>query len=257
MFSICSEREPSAPASATVYSSKHVLEAVGAAVERGFETVGLAADCRFELRQVGPSTFDDLRQLELLAAELFDELRNFGTELHERLAEAVAGVQQGMALAREFVDQAANLALVFLVRLLEGADLVVDQHLKFASPPERARDGVVHERHLAPDGLAERRDRLLGHAIRLGEAHRDFRHCRRAQVQLFRAPHQVGQEPEQHDRADEAGERPRGRRDERARSRRCRSDSEMSLAMMAPANPTANAAHKPGSGRSGIGKRLV
>src|SRR5262245_58370661 len=112
-------------------------------------------------------------ELDLLVGELVDELRDVGAESLQRVGHALAGVEKRMALAGKLLDEPADLLLVLLVGALERRDLVVNERLELSGAAQRARDGVVHERHLATYGLAEGGDGLLRHAIGLGEPDRD------------------------------------------------------------------------------------
>ena len=181
-------------------AADHLLQLLGAVAQRRLELAGLVRDRRLELGQVLAGALDDAGKLDLLVRERLDQARHLGAHRAQRLGDAIAGRQQGIALARELLDQRADLALVLLVRPLERGDLVVDQRLELAGAAERPRHRVVHERHLPPHRLAERGNRLLCHPIRFGEPHRDLGHRRRAQFELLGAPGEKCQEPEQRDR---------------------------------------------------------
>ena len=182
---------------------EHDLQVLGAGAERGLEIAGLGADRGLERRQILAGAVDDLGELQLLAGQLLDQLGYLGAELAERAGYLVRGVEQGVALGRQLLDQAADLALVLLVGAFERGDLVVHQRLELAGAAERTTDGIVHERDLAAHRLTERGDGLLRHAVGLGETHRDLGHRARAQPQLLRTPRHQGKAVEQADRTDQ------------------------------------------------------
>ncbi len=176
---------------------QHRLQVSGAIAERGFEAAGLMGERTFQLAEVLAGARDDRGELELLIAELLDQLGNLDAKLFKRGVEMIAGVDEGVTLVGEFVDEAADAALVFFVGEFERADLCVDKRFEFAGPAKGAGDGIIHKGDLAAHGLAERGDGLFRHAVRFGETDGDLGHGGRAHVQLFRAPCQKGQKPEQ------------------------------------------------------------
>ena len=162
--------------------------------------------------QVLAGAFDDLGELDLLVRQLLDQRRNFAAEPHQAFADAVGGVDEGVALAGKLGDEAADLALVLLVGALQHADLVVHHGFQLAGTTERARDGVVHEADLAAHGLAERGGVLLGEPVGLGEADGDLGHGRGPQAQLLGAPGEQRHQPQQRDGHDDGGDGEEGRR---------------------------------------------
>ncbi len=170
-----------------------------------FEPIAALAHGRLESREVVAGPLDDLGELDLLARELVDQLRDIGAERFQGLGDALARPEKRAALAAELLDKAADLALVVLVGALERGHLVVDERLELAGAAERARDGLVHEGDLAAYGLAERGDGLLRHAVGLGEAHGDLGHGGGAQSKLLRAPGEKREEPQDCHRDDDGG----------------------------------------------------
>ena len=125
---------------------------------------------------------------------------NLTADAAQSLAHALAIIGQRLALARKFVDEVPDPVSIFRIGTLQRRDLVMDQRLKLARPAKSAGNGVVHRRDLAPHRLPQRGNRLLGHAVGLGEPDRDLGHRRGHQAQLLRAPDEDCQEPEQRNR---------------------------------------------------------
>ena len=90
--------------------------------------------------------------------------------------------------------------LVLAIGPLERGDLAMHHGFELARPADGAGDGVVHRRDLAPDGLPNRGDRLLGEPVGLGQPDRDLGHGRGHEAKLLRAPDEQRQEPEDDDR---------------------------------------------------------
>ena len=191
---------------------EHGLQLLRAVGEVRLEAAAGGGELVLERDQVLPRPFDDLGELDLLLGEVLDQPRHLAAHLLQGLRDLVGGAHQGLALADEFLDQTFDLVLVLAVGALEGRDLVVDQGLELAGAAERARDGLVHERDLAPHGLAQRGRGLLGGAIGLGEAHGNLGHGRGHELQFLGAPGEQGQEPEQRDRQGDGRRRHHGHR---------------------------------------------
>ena len=135
-------------------------------------------------------------------------------EMHagDGVAHLLGLADQGVALMRERLEQAADADFVVVVGALERGDFVGDQRFELGGARQRALDAVAHRRDLAADGLADGDDGLAGDLFRLGEPHGDARHRLGDQAHLLRAPHHVGQHVEEHDRRQhEAGEADHGR----------------------------------------------
>ncbi len=174
---------------------EQALQLIGAPAHGRFKVVDAGSERRFERGQVVACPLDDLRQLDLLVRQLVDQRGDLPAEPIEALVNAVAGVDEGVALARQLLDERAHLALVLLVGALQKRHLIVHHRLELAGASERARDGVVHEGDLAAHGLAQRGDLLLGDAIGLGEPDGHLGHGRRPEAQLLRAPGEQGEQP--------------------------------------------------------------
>ncbi len=78
---------------------------------------------------------------------------------------------QGVALMRERLEQAADADFVVVVGALERRHFVGDERFKLGGARERALDAVAHGRDLAADRLADRHDGIAGDLFRLGKLH--------------------------------------------------------------------------------------
>ena len=112
------------------------------------------------------------------------------------VADLLALADQGVALVREGLEQAADADFVVVIGALERGHLVGDQSFELGGARERALDAVAHRGDLAADRLADGDDRLARDLFRLGEPHGDAGHRLGDQAQLLRAPDHVGE----HDR---------------------------------------------------------
>ena len=122
------------------------------------------------------STLDDARKLDLLRGELVDQAGHFATQTAQRLRHPIAGGNERVSLAGQLLDQRTDPALVVLVRALECRYFVVHERFELTGAAERATDGVVHERDLASNGLTQRCDRLLRHAVGFRKTYRNLGH---------------------------------------------------------------------------------
>ena len=139
-----------------------------------------------------------------------DVARDLGANSLQRLADPLAVIGKRLALGGQLADQSPDPEFVLAVGPLERGDLAVHHGLELARPANGARDGVIHRRDLAPDGLSHRSDRLLRQLVGLGEPHRDLGHGRGHEAKFLGAPDQQREEPEDDDRnedGDGGGER--------------------------------------------------
>ena len=129
----------------------------------------------------------------------------------QRIADARAVIGKRLALGGELADESPDAKLVLAIGPLERRHLAVHHGFELARPPDGARDGIVHGRDLAADGLADRGDRLLGKLVGLGEPDGDLGHGRSHEAELLSAPYEQGEEPENGD-GNENGDGCRERR---------------------------------------------
>ena len=190
---------------------EHRMHFFGALTESRFQAIRAAPDRALQGGEVLSRALDDGRELDLLVRQTIDELRNFCAERAQRVRHPFGGPKKRAALSRQLLDKTADLALVLFIGTLQRRHLVMHQRFEFAGAAERARDGIVHERHLPTNRLSERCHGLLGHAVGFRQPDGDFRHGRRAQPQFFRAPRQKRQEPHHRDRDDQRGEEKKSR----------------------------------------------
>ncbi len=126
-------------------------------------------------------------------------------------ADLLGLADQVVALMRDVLEQGADAHFVVGIGTLERRDLVGDQRFELTGARNRALDAVAHRSDLAADGLADGDHGIRGRAFRLREADRDLRHRLRDLAHLLAAPHEAGEEIEQHDRReehrDQAGDR--------------------------------------------------
>jgi hypothetical protein len=134
---------------------EQALQLIGASADRGLQVVHAGCKRSFERRQVVAGALDHVCELDLLIRQLVDQRWDLTAEPLQALVDAVAGVDEGVAFARELLDETAHLALVLLVGAFEQRHLVVHHRLELTRASERARDGVVHEGDLAAHGLPE------------------------------------------------------------------------------------------------------
>ena len=128
---------------------------------------------------------------------------------------------QGVALMRESLEQAADADFVVVVGALERGHLVGDQSLELGGARKRALDAVAHRGDLAADGLADGDDRFAGDLFGLRKLHGDARHRLRDDAQLLGAPHHVRHQVEEdHRREQERREPDDGRNAGRALTQR-------------------------------------
>ena len=139
-----------------------------------------------------------------------DVARDLGPNPLQRFAHSLAVIGERLALGDEFADKGPDAVLILAVGPLERSHFAMHHGLEFACPADGAGDGVVHRRHLTPDGLSHRSDGLLRKPVRLGEPHRDLGHGRGHKAQFLGTPNEKGEEPEDDDRyedGDGGGER--------------------------------------------------
>ncbi len=145
------------------------------------------------------------------AAGIGDIASNLRADAPQRFTDPLTVVRQRIPFGRQLVDQVPDTKLVFAVRALERGDLVVHHCFEFGSPADGTRDGVVHRRDLAANGLSDGGHRLLGQLVGLGESNSHFGHGGCHQAQLLGAPNQQSEEPENDDRNDDRGRGRKGR----------------------------------------------
>ena len=83
---------------------------------------------------------------------------------------------QRIALIAELLKEPAYAHFVVAICALERGDLALHQGFEFAGARQRSFNAVAHGRDFASDRLPDGYDRILRHAFRLGEPHRDPRH---------------------------------------------------------------------------------
>ena len=152
------------------------LEQVAAALaERADHGVAGAAEReRDVLALLGQRLRDLLRAvvdaLGDVVADRGDVVRQIEMHAGDGVAHLLGLADQGVALMRERLEQAADADFVVVVGALERGHFVGDQRLELGGARERALDAVAHGGDLAADGLADGDDRTRGRPLRARQA---------------------------------------------------------------------------------------
>ena len=191
---------------------EHGLQFLRAHTDRVRQMRGAGIDRRLERDHIAPGFLDKAGEPNLLLVQPLHENGDLVAHFLQREIDPVAGAEQGVALAGKLLQQRADANFVLAVRALEIGNLALHHRFEFSGAAQRPADGLVHVVDLPPDGLANRGDLLLGHAIGLSETDRDLGHRRGHQFQFLRPPGKQRQQPEQRDGdQDRGGEGDRGR----------------------------------------------
>jgi hypothetical protein len=121
----------------------------------------------------------------------------------DRGAHALGMGDDGIALAAEAVDQAADAAFIVAIGALQLVDLGVDQRLQLDRARQSALDAFAHGLHLAAHRLADHHHPVGRQMLRLGQPHGHFGHGLRGDAHLLRAADHDGEAEEQQNRHDE------------------------------------------------------
>ena len=182
------------------------LEHVAAALaERADHGIAGAAERHGDvLALLGERRRDPIRAFVELRRDLVADVGNIVRQVEMHAGDGVADLlglaDQGVALMRQRLEQAADADLVVVVGTLKRRDLVGDQGFEFGRARKRAFDAVAHRRDLAADRLADRDHGIAGDLLRLGKPHGDVRHRLGDQAHLLGAPHQERHQIEEYDR---------------------------------------------------------
>ncbi len=134
-----------------------------------------------------------------------DVARDLCADALQRFAHSLAVIGKCLALGGQFVDEVPHADFVLAIGALKRGNLAVHHGFELACPADGARDGVVHRRDLASDGLSDRSNRLLGEPVGLSQPDGDLGHGRGHEAQFLGAPHEQREEPEDGD-GDEDGD---------------------------------------------------
>ncbi len=110
---------------------------------------------------------------------------------------------QRFALVGQFAEQIADAHFVVVVGALERGDFIVHQCFQLGGARQRPLDAVAHGGDLAPDGLADRNDRLVRGGLRLRQPHRHLSHRFRDQSQILRTAENVRENEEENGRQED------------------------------------------------------
>ena len=189
----------------------------GAAIEQLFE---FAAGLRGTLLQGGGADFHELGECLARGRDAGGDFLAGRRQLFLELlvgagdggADALGVADDRIALAAEFLDQAAHAHFVVGIAALERIDLGMDQGLQFGSASYRALDALVHGRDFAADGLADGQDAVAGNVFRFGKAERDLGHRPGGGAHFAGAGHHDREREEDQDRNYNADQEADGRR---------------------------------------------
>ena len=129
------------------------------------------------LALLGERRGDAVRAFVELRRDLVADVGNVVGQIEMHAGDGVADLlglaDQGVALMRQRLEQAADADLVVVVGALQRRDLVGDQRFELGGARERPLDAVAHRRDLAADRLADGDHGIARDLFRLGEPHRD------------------------------------------------------------------------------------
>ena len=146
-------------------------------------------------------------------ADRGDVVGKIKVDAGDGVAHLLGLIDQGFALVAQFGEQVANADFIIVVGALQRGHFIVDQGFELGRAGERAFDAVAHGGNLAPDGLADRHDRLARDGLGLGKPHCHFGHGFGDHAHVLRAVEHMSEQEEEDDRHDNrGGDRDHGRK---------------------------------------------
>ena len=124
----------------------------------------------------------------------------------------------GFALARQFIEQDADAALVVAIGALKLGHLGADHAFQLAGAGQRPFDAVAHGRDLAADRLAQGHNLFSGDGFGLGETNRHLGHGAGGVAHFLGAAQNGAHGEEENDRRDQGEGRDRRARSEQRAS---------------------------------------
>ena len=125
---------------------------------------------------------------------------------HDRRADSLGVVDDGVPLGTQFVDEAADAQFVVGVAALECSHFGMNEGFEFRGTGDGALDAFVHRGDFPAHRLADGHNAFGCDGFRFGEAQGDLSHGTGCVAEVVRARHHDREGEEEHDRQEGADE---------------------------------------------------